>query len=80
LPAPSSTPAKRSTIKASCHDGRPFKTGEDLICDNPDGLFRPCGGILYTVGPPVGQLICTGCFRGGRWLRRSYFEGAPDAP
>ncbi len=85
LPAPSSTPAKPTAIKARRHDGRPLVTGEDIVCDEPHGLFRPCGcgAIIFTVGPPVGphagQLICTGCFRGGRWLRRSYFTEAPDA-
>jgi hypothetical protein len=85
LPVTSPTPAKRTTITARRYDGRPLKTGEDIICDEPDGLFRPCGcgSIIFSVGPPVGphagQLICNGCFRGGRWLRRTYFTGAPDA-
>ena len=85
LPAPGATPVKPATIKARRHDGRPLVTGEDIICDDRDGLFRPCGcgSIIFTVGPPVGphagQLICNGCFRGGRWLRRNYFMGAPDA-
>jgi hypothetical protein len=25
------------------------------------------------------QLVCVACHRGGRWLKRSYFTGAPDA-
>jgi hypothetical protein len=59
--------------------GRPLSMDEVLICDAPNGLFRPCacGGIIFTVmpgiGPHVAQMICDGCSRGGRWLSRQYF-------
>jgi hypothetical protein len=39
---------------------------QQIICDKPQGLFRPCGcgSILFTVSPGVGphiaQLVCNG--------------------
>jgi hypothetical protein len=61
--------------------GSPLTMDDRLICDAPNGLFRPCGcgGILFTVmpgvGPHVAQLVCDACQRGGRWLSRGHFGG-----
>ncbi len=76
-PRRSSTPT--TTNKARRPDGRPLQMDEQIICDQPGGIFRACncGGILFTVmpgvGPHVAQLVCDGCKRGGRWLSRNYF-------
>ena len=70
-----------TTNKARRPDGRPLQMHQQLICDQPDGVFRACncGGILFTVmpgvGPHVAQLVCDGCKGGGRWLSRRYFGG-----
>jgi hypothetical protein len=81
-PVPSERPRRRpptTTYKPRRPGGRPLAMDECLICDAPNGLFRPCpcGGILFTVSPGVGphcaQLICDACDRGGRWLSRQYF-------
>jgi hypothetical protein len=83
MPIAKSAPAP--AVKARRHDGRPLTMDETLICDASDGLFRPCGcgSIMFEVMPGVGphaaQLVCTACHRGGRWLKRSYFTGVPDA-
>jgi hypothetical protein len=59
--------------------GPPLAMDQRLICDAPNGLFRPCGcgGILFTVmpgvGPHVAQMVCEACDRGGRWLSRGHF-------
>jgi hypothetical protein len=82
LPAPTEHPRRRpptNTYKPRRSGGRPLSMDEVLICDAPNGLFRPCGcgGILFTVMPGVGphaaQLICDACDRGGRWLSRGHF-------
>jgi hypothetical protein len=63
-------------------DGRPFTMDEQIICDAPDGVFRPCqcGGTVFVVsqgvGPHAGQLVCRSCRRGGRWLSRVHFGAA----
>jgi hypothetical protein len=68
-----------TTKKARRPDGRPLRMDEHLVCDAPNGLFRPCGcgGILFTImpgmGPHVAQLTCDACHRGGRWLSRAHF-------
>lgn len=68
-----------TTAKARRPDGRPLQMDENLVCDQPDGVFRACncGGIMFTVmpgvGPHVAQLVCDACKRGGRWLSRQYF-------
>jgi hypothetical protein len=87
LPLPTKQPARRPRPpaprnKARRPDGRPLQMGEQLVCDQPAGIYRPCscGGILFTVmpgvGPHVAQLVCDGCKRGGRWLSRQYFGAA----
>jgi hypothetical protein len=83
LPAPTERPRPRppaTTAKqARRPGGHPLAMDERLICDAPNGLFRPCGcgGILFTVmpgvGPHVAQLACDACRRGGRWLSRAHF-------
>jgi len=83
LPLPSQQPIKRSrppaTVKARRPDGSSLQMDEQLICDQPSGVFRACscGGIMFTimpgVGPHVAQLVCDGCKRGGRWLSRHHF-------
>jgi hypothetical protein len=82
LPAPTEQPHRRppaTTNKARRPGGRPLAMDEQLICDMPNGVFRPCscGEILFTVSPGVGphvaQLICDACSRGGRWLSRAHF-------
>jgi hypothetical protein len=82
LPLPTERPRPRppaTTNKPRRPDGRPLQMDEKLVCDQPNGLFRPCpcGGILFTVAPGVGphvaQLICDACDRGGRWLSRAHF-------
>jgi|SRR6476660_830373 len=71
-----------STTKARRPDGSPLQMDQQIVCDQPDGLFRPCGcgSILFTimpgVGPHVAQLVCNACNNGGRWLSRSQFGGA----
>jgi hypothetical protein len=71
--------AAATTYKPRRPDGRPLRMGDQLICDQPDGVFRPCGcgGIHFTVAPGIGphaaQLICDACSRGGRWLSRGHF-------
>lgn len=87
LPAPTERPRPRppaTTAKqARRPGGPPLAMDERLICDAPNGLFRPCGcgGIMFTVmpgvGPHVAQLICDACSRGGRWLSRQYFGATP---
>jgi hypothetical protein len=82
LPAPAEQPRPRppaTTNKARRPGGHPLAMDDRLICDAPNGLFRPCGcgGILFTVmpgvGPHVAQLVCDACQRGGRWLSRGHF-------
>jgi hypothetical protein len=74
---PRTTPT--TTSRARRPDGRPLQMDQQIICDQPDGVFRACGcgGILFTVmpgvGPHVAQLVCNGCRRGGRWLSRAHF-------
>jgi hypothetical protein len=64
------------------HPGAPFQMDQKIICDAPDGLFRPCrcGSTRFTVLPGVGphaaQLRCDFCKTGGRWLSRAHFGGA----
>ena len=83
LPVPTEPPRRRPPAPANKQarrpGGRPLSMDEILICDAPNGLFRPCGcgGVLFTVmpgvGPHVAQLICDACRRGGRWLSRAPF-------
>jgi hypothetical protein len=85
LPLPIGQPPKRrrpqttKTNQARRPDGRPLTMDERLVCDAPNGLFRPCvcGWIRFTVmpgiGPHVAQLTCDACHRGGRWLSRAHF-------
>jgi hypothetical protein len=86
LPAPTQHSRPRSpatTTKARRPGGAPLAMDQRLICDAPNGLFRPCGcgGILFTVmpgvGPHVAQLVCDACKRGGRWLSRGHFGATP---
>jgi hypothetical protein len=87
LPVPTAPPHRRpppaTTNKARRPDGRPLAMDERLICDAPNGLFRPCGcgGIMFTVmpgvGPHVAQMVCDACRRGGRWLSRGHFGATP---
>jgi hypothetical protein len=85
LPVPTEQPRRRppaTTNKARRPGGRPLAMDEILICEAPNGLFRPCGcgGIIFTVmpgvGPHVAQLVCDACSRGGRWLGRAHFGGS----
>jgi hypothetical protein len=84
LPPTPEGPRRRpaAAAKARRPDGRPLAMDEQLICDAPDGVFRPCqcGGILFTIAPGAGphaaQLVCDACSRGGRWLGRGPFFGA----
>lgn len=82
LPVPTEQPRRRppaTADKARRPGGRPLQMDERLVCDAPNGLFRPCGcgGILFTVmpgvGPHVAQMVCDGCGAGGRWLSRAHF-------
>ena len=83
LPVPADQPRRRppatTTYKPRRPGGRSLSMDEILICDAPNGLFRPCGcgGIHFTVAPGVGphvaQLVCDACDRGGRWLSRAHF-------
>jgi hypothetical protein len=83
LPLPLEQPRRRSPVTTSNQPrrpgGPPLAMDQRLICDAPNGLFRPCncGGILFTimpgVGPHVAQMVCEACDRGGRWLSRGYF-------
>jgi hypothetical protein len=72
-------PPTTTTYKPRRPGGRPLAMDEQISCDLPTGLFRPCacGGILFTVSPGVGphvaQLVCDACSRGGRWLSRGHF-------
>lgn len=86
LPVPADQPRRRppaTTNKPRRPDGRALAMDEQLICDMPNGVFRPCpcGGIMFTVSPGVGphvaQLICDACDRGGRWLSRGHFGATP---
>jgi hypothetical protein len=88
LPFPTERPVQRprtttTTNKARRPGGRPLAMDDRLICDAPNGLFRPCGcgGIMFTVvvgvGPHVAQLVCDACQRGGRWLSRAHFGATP---
>ena len=78
---PTSTPTRSN--RARRPDGRPLQMDEQLVCDQPSGVFRSCGcgGIRFTVvpgvGPHVAQLVCDACRRGGRWLSRQYFGATP---
>ena len=82
LPVEQPRRARTTASKARRPGGRPLAMDETLICDAPNGLFRPCGcgGIMFTVtpgvGPHIAQLVCDACSRGGRWLSRAHF-GAP---
>jgi hypothetical protein len=68
-----------TTNQARRPGGPPLAMDQRIVCDTPNGLFRPCscGGILFTVtpgvGPHVAQLVCDACRRGGRWLSRGHF-------
>jgi hypothetical protein len=79
---PTRTPTTRT--KARRPDGRILQMDEQIICDQPDGVFRACscGGVLFTIMPGVGmhvaQLVCNECKRGGRWLSRNYFGACHD--
>jgi hypothetical protein len=82
LPVPTEQSRQRppaTSNKARRPGGRPLAMDANIICDAPNGLFRPCacGGILFTVlpgvGPHVAQLVCDECRRGGRWLSRAHF-------
>jgi hypothetical protein len=88
LPAPKrELPVRRppatTNNQARRPDGRPLQMDEQLVCDQPAGVFRACGcgGIHFTVmpgvGPHVAQLVCDGCKRGGRWLSRAHFGATP---
>jgi hypothetical protein len=85
LPMPGEQPRRRppATTNKARRPGRPLAMDDRLICDAPNGLFRPCGcgGILFTVaqgiGPHCAQLICDACHRGGRWLGRGHFGATP---
>jgi hypothetical protein len=86
LPLPNEHPRPRppaTTSKARRPGGHPLQMDEQIICDQPNGVFRACncGSIRFTVmpgiGPHVAQLVCDACQRGGRWLGRGYF-GAPS--
>ena len=78
-------PAARTSKQPRRPGGQPLSMDERLICDAPNGLFRPCGcgGILFTVmpgvGPHVAQLVCDACQRGGRWLSRAHFGATSGA-
>jgi hypothetical protein len=69
--------------KARRPDGGPIKMSDQIICDRPSGVFRPCicGGTTFIVapgaGPHIARLICSDCPRGGRWLSRQYFGATP---
>ena len=79
VPSERPRPRQPTTTKPRRPGGRPLQMGEQLVCDQPNGLFRSCGcgGLLFTVSPGVGphcaQLVCDGCGRGGRWLSRGHF-------
>jgi hypothetical protein len=89
LPLPSRQPPDRrrrppaTTNKARRPGGKPLAMDDRLICDAPNGLFRPCscGSVLFVVMPGIGphcaQLTCNACSRGGRWLSRGYFGATP---
>jgi hypothetical protein len=86
LPGPTEHPRPRpptTANQARRPGGRPLAMDDRLICDAPNGLFRPCGcgGIMFTVvlgvGPHVAQLVCDACGRGGRWLSRGHFGTTP---
>lgn len=93
LPAPTEQPARRprprptstpTTSNRACRpDGRPLQMDQQLICDQPAGVFRACscGSSRFTVmpgvGPHVAQLVCDACKRGGRWLSRTHFGVTP---
>jgi hypothetical protein len=78
-PAPKRSRPPATTNRPRRPDGRPLQMDEKLICDQPTGVFRPCGcgAVNFTVmpgiGPHVAQLICDACDRGGRWLSRAHF-------
>jgi hypothetical protein len=85
LPVSPEQPRRRpptTTNKVRRPGGRPLAMDDILICDAPNGLFRPCGcgGLLFTalpgIGPHVAQLVCNACSRGGRWLGRAHFGGS----
>jgi len=56
----------------------PLSIGERIICDEAQGVFRPCrcGGIIFNVmsgtGPHLAQMRCEGCGCGGRWLGHAH--------
>jgi len=88
LPVPAEQLRRRRPAPATNNQprrpgGHPLAMDDRLICDAPNGLFRPCGcgGIVFTVipgvGPHVAQLICDACQRGGRWLSRAHFGATP---
>ena len=89
VPVPAEQPVRRPrspttpTTRARRPDGRSLHMDEQLVCDQPDGIFRACrcGGILFIVmpgiGPHVAQLVCNTCHGGGRWLSRKHFGAAP---
>jgi hypothetical protein len=76
-PAPAIVPEQKSAGP---------QMGATITCTEETGVFRPCscGSTDFVIAPGAGahaaQLVCAACHRGGRWLRRSYFMGAPDAP
>lgn len=75
-------PRPATKPRARRPNGQPLRLDEKIICDAPEGVFRPCrcSGNVFIVSPGVGphaaQLVCAKCRRGGRWLSRAYFGGA----
>jgi hypothetical protein len=64
-------------------DGSLLSIGDHILCDDLEGVFRPCGrcgSILFVVevgsGPHFAQLVCSGCAARGRWLSRYRFRPA----
>jgi hypothetical protein len=74
------TTSPTTSNRARRPGGRPLAMDDRLVCDAPNGLFRPCncGSVTFTVmpgvGPHVAQLACDACHRGGRWLSRAHFR------
>jgi hypothetical protein len=91
LPMPTGQPVKRprpttptTSNRARRPDGRPLQMDEQIVCDQPAGIFRRCNycnGVTFTVcagiGPHAAQLVCDDCKRGGRWLSRAHFGATP---
>jgi len=56
-----------------------LRIGDHLICDRPEGVFRPCrcGSTNFTVAASnnpwhAAELHCHACKRRGRWLASRY--------